>query len=97
MKKLLLLLLCVPGLVWANEPVIVEKKIACNWVPIVLENLTRDHQEHPVWVGRQDNTSYSLFLNTEKSTWTLIQFNREIACVIGAGTESQPLKPLSTL
>jgi hypothetical protein len=96
MKKILLLLLF-PGLVWANDPVIVEKKMACNWISVVLGNLTRDYKEQPVWAGKQEGTSYSLFINLEKSTWTLIQFNHEIACVIGAGTQSQLLQIPSTL
>ena len=97
MKKILIILLMLPHLVWAQEPVIVEKKIACNWLNLVLENLAEKYQERPVWVGQQDNTNYSLLVNPKKSTWTLIQFNKEIACVIGSGDQSQALATPSTL
>ena len=97
MKKTLIILCMLPHLAWAQEPVIVEKKIACNWLNPVLENLAQQYQERPVWVGRQDNTNYSLLVNPERGTWTLIQFNKEIACVIGSGNQSQPLPIPGTL
>lgn len=97
MKKILILLCMIPHLAWGQEPVIVEKKIMCNWLNLVLENLAENYQERPVWVGQQDNTAYSLLVNPKRGTWTLIQFNKEIACVIGSGNASNALNPPAAL
>jgi hypothetical protein len=86
MKKLLISVLLLPVLASAQGPVTVEKKVVCHWANVILESLAKDFEEKPIWAGvGADKTRYSLFTNTTGS-WTLIQFNEEVACIIGAGT-----------
>lgn len=85
-----------PTFVWAQDPVIVEKKIVCNWVSIVLSTLKNTHKEEPIWVGNdRDQSRYSLFVNPKNGQFTIVQFNHEIACILGAGETSVniPTKP----
>jgi hypothetical protein len=97
MKRGLLLVLF-PMCTWAQDPIAVDKKVMCNWTKPLLENLSKKHQEEPVWLGNgEQGDTYSLFVNPNTGDWTLVQFNNEIACVIGAGTRSQTLAPRSTM
>lgn len=89
MKKLLFGVLLLPVLAFAQEPVTVDKKVVCNWSRIILEALSKDFNEQPIWVGQgEGKTRYSVFSNNQGS-WTIVQFNEEIACVVGAGTKNQ--------
>lgn len=96
MKKLVLSVLLLPVLAFAkDEPVIVDKKVVCNWTKTILETLSEDFEELPIWIGQAgDQIHYSVFTSA-KGDWTIVQFNQEIACVIGAGSNSMniPIKP----
>lgn len=47
-------------------------------------------QEYPLWVGQSDdsNSSFVLFLNADKGNWTVLQYHKETACILGAGSNS---------
>lgn len=88
MKKLLALIL-ITGSVWA-EPTIVKKEVVCDRIEVVLKVFSgAEYQEKPIWLGSGNENeplnNYSLFVNQETKTWTIIQFNKETACVLGAG------------
>lgn len=89
MKKMFLSVLLLPVLAFAQEPVTVDKPVVCNWTRIILENLTKNFREEPIWVGQSVNeTRYSVFTD-KKGNWTIVQFDKEIACIIGAGEKGQ--------
>lgn len=91
MKLLLTLGLAVlPVFAVAKEPVIVDKSVACGDIKIVLKNLIEKYDEEPVWIGesKDDRSKYSLFLNNN-GAWTLIQYRGNVACIIGAGENSE--------
>jgi len=95
-KLLLSLLLLLPTIVLAQDPVVVEKQVVCNWVSVVLDSLKNTHKEEPIWLGNdRDRTRYSVFVNPKNGHFTIIQFNNEIACVLGGGNSSTnlPIKP----
>jgi hypothetical protein len=88
MKKLLALML-ITGSVWA-EPTIVKKEVVCASAEDIFKTLSSgDYQEKPVWLGagteNEPLINYSLWVNTSSKTWTIVQFNNKIACVIGTG------------
>lgn len=98
MKRILLLSLFFTGLAQADESVVVDKKVVCNWTKPLLENLAQTYKEEPVWLGQSGKeTRYSLFINPDTGAWTLVQFNQEIACVIGAGERNQIIAPRSSM
>ncbi len=98
MRYGLIFLLLVSGLVMADDPVVVDKKVVCNWTKPLLENLSKKHREEPIWLGQSSAEGrYTLFVNPDTGAWTLVQFNNEIACVIGAGERNQKIAPRSSM
>ncbi len=96
MKKILALLLSIPGFSLAQESVVVEKSVVCARTNIVLETLKETYKEEPVWLGNgNDRSRYSIFVNPKNGQFTIVQFNQEIACILGAGNSSVniPVKP----
>ena len=60
---------------------------------IIRELAGPQYQEMPVWMGLENTTGdrYGLFVNTDTGSWTLIQFDKTVACIIGAGERSQTI------
>jgi len=74
------------------QTVTVQKTLECASTPALIQGLQGSaFKEKPIWWGIQADSPasrYSLFVNDETKTWTLIQFNETIACVIGTGEAS---------
>lgn len=91
MRKFLLGVLLLPAFVLA-QPVTVEKPVVCEKTEKVIETLQNgQYKELPTWIGYDDKSRYALFVNTKTKTWTIIQFNETIACVVGAGEGSRQI------
>jgi len=94
MKYLLLLALLVGGLA-LTQAVTVQKSLTCAGTAEVVSALIgSDYREKPIWLGVETNTPpsrYSLFVNEQTKTWTLIQFDDTVACVLGTGEASTDL------
>lgn len=88
MKYLILLSLLVAGSVNA-QTVTVQKPVNCfDMEPLFRGLMGDDYKEKPIWMGSEPGTNlskYSLFVNQETKSWTMIQFNDQIACVLGSG------------
>ena len=97
MKKLLGLLLIIPLLTSAQSPsgpVTIEKTVVCDRTQNVLDVIINGrYQENPVWGGVDDDSRYGLLVNRETGTWTIIQFNKETACILGTGKSSRSMIP----
>ena len=91
MKYLLLFALLVVGLVTAQS-VTVQKPLKCGDTKTLIQGLAgEDYMEKPIWWGVEPGATvsrYSLFVNEQTKTWTLIQFDEKIACVLGVGEAS---------
>ena len=91
MKYLLLLVLLVVGLV-AAQSVTVQKPVECADTETLFRGLIgSDYKERPIWLGIQSDAplpKYSLFVNDQTKSWTLIQFDKKIAFVLGTGEAS---------
>ena len=90
MKKLLVSVILLPVLAVAQGPVIVEKPVVCEKVEIILNSLTKEFSEKPVWLGESSDSKYSVFVD-KKGSWTIIQFTDRIACILGAGETSKQI------
>jgi hypothetical protein len=87
----LLPVMLVLGLAVAQS-VTVQKPIECADTATLLRGLSgSDYKERPIWSGIDPSSTvskYSLFVNEETKSWTLIQFDDKIACVLGTGENS---------
>ena len=86
MKKLLILSLVFYSSVHAQELVELQKPLKCSDAQFVMSHFAKEYGEMPAWVGSTDtNTHITLLANKEKKTWTLIEYNDNMACVLGSG------------
>jgi hypothetical protein len=91
MKYLLLLVVLVIGIVTAQS-VTVQKPVECVNTETLFQGLiSSNYKEKPIWLGIQSDAplpKYSLFVNEQSKSWTLVQFDEKIACVLGTGEAS---------
>jgi len=77
------------------QSVTVQKPIECADTATLLRGLSgSEYKEKPIWWGIEPGATvsrYSLFVNEETKSWTLIQFDEKIACVLGTGENSTQL------
>lgn len=96
MRKLLVVsLFCVSTIVHAQSDlppgfVVTNKPMLCGPASVVFRNLaSKEINEKPIWLGQDENKSnYAIFVNSETSGFTIIQFGEQMACVLGLGPTS---------
>ena len=74
----------------ANAQGIVEltKPMKCSEVENVMNYFLDNHKETPIWVGKTvHNTYITLLANKDSRSWTMIEYDSRLACVLGAGEE----------
>jgi hypothetical protein len=86
MRKFLSGVLLLPALVMA-EPMEANKTIVCDDASKMLPLIAKQYGETSMWVGTDDNSKFTITVNTETQTWSIIQFNIEknIACLVDSG------------
>ena len=74
------------------QTITIQKPVECVDTETLFRGLiSSDYKENPIWLGIQPGTTllrYTLFINEKTKTWTLIQFNEKLACVLGIGENS---------
>jgi len=76
----------------ANAQVItVEKPVVCSDLKTVIENVSSNYQEEPFWSGSDSLSKFVIMSNKKTGTWTIIQYNDKIACIIGTGENGKLL------
>ena len=91
MRKLTMaFLFCLASSIANAEPFPSSKKVICDQLSIVLDTLATKFDEKVVWMGKDinDGTAYVLTANPKEHTWTYIQSDGKIACILGLGTGS---------
>ena len=70
-----------------------ERRFTCGKTQFVLSALTTTAQEKPIWVGTDTETKTQtvVLLNTKTLTWTVVQYDQNMACVLHSGTGFQIL------
>jgi len=86
MKYLLIGLLLVSSLSLA-QPFQSQKPLVCAEMDEVFKVIQEKYDEKPVLVSKdvKSDTQYVLMMNVKKDTWTMVQHNGEVACILGAG------------
>lgn len=85
MRNLILGVLLLPALALA-QPVTVEKTVVCDTTKTVIETLTgKEYQEYPFWIGADKNSRYVMLVNEKTSTWSFVQLNKDVACILSTG------------
>lgn len=86
-------------IVYAAELFTVSKPVICSDPKSIIEYLSgEDYREQPNWAGRDEKSRYVLMVNDKTKTWSMVQFNDTVACIIGAGESASRLnlgKPVS--
>jgi hypothetical protein len=61
----------------------------CGETEFVLRELMKEYKERPIWIGRTDKgLNYGIFANIQGKSWTMIQYNEKVSCIILVGSES---------
>lgn len=66
------------------------KSVPCDDARLIIKGLMERYGEVPVWGAKdlRDESRYLLTVNEKNGSWTLLQYTPELACILGAGTES---------
>lgn len=75
-----------------------NKPVVCYPTPDLLTVMQEKFKEELAFIVAHEyneETLIAMFVNTEKTTYTIIEFNHETACILatGAGFKLLPLKP----
>lgn len=64
-----------------------ERKFSCGETRFVISVLTKTAQEKPIWVGADPETKTQTMIlqNTKTLTWTVVQYDQNMACVLHSG------------
>ena len=64
-----------------------ERKFSCGETRFVISVLTKTAQEKPIWVGADPETKTQTMIlqNTKTLTWTVVQYDQTMACVLQSG------------
>ena len=64
-----------------------ERKLTCGKTQFVISLLTKNAQEKPIWSGvdPQTDTQTMILQNTRTLTWTVVQYDQDMACVLQSG------------
>jgi hypothetical protein len=87
------LLFClISSITHAQEIIDLQKQLKCSKAESVMNYFRDNFQEMPLWVGKTNTgTHITLLVNKETRSWTMIEYDASIACVLGAGdTSSKP-------
>jgi hypothetical protein len=69
-----------------------DKPVVCSDLKTVIETVSGDYQEEPVWRGSSGDSKFIMMANTKTGTWTFIQYNEKVACVLGTGDNGKPIR-----
>jgi len=61
------------------------KPVLCKPTKQLMAEVQTKYGESPVWFGEDDESHYVVMLNHKTRTWTWIQYNDTLACVLGYG------------
>jgi len=98
MKHLLLVIAGLLAAVAAWALTTVDKPVYCDEPKKIISSLVgQEYQEVPVWMGMSESNDsrYILMMNSTTKSWTIIQMNQQVACILGTGDRGQ-LAPKTT-
>ena len=90
MRSLLLaFLVCSSSL--ANAQFQYDYPIICDSTEKIIKSLMDNFKETLTWGGKHnsDNSVYSLWVDENTGSWTLLKMAPEVSCILGVGLESK--------
>ena len=75
----------------AQEVFTTKKEIDCASRDAVFESVLKTHGHTPVWTGIQGQFGFLLTENKKTGEWTMIQYDKTIACIIAEGVKAKPV------
>ena len=89
------LLFClISSIAHAQEIINLTKPMKCSDAQSVMNYFVDTHKETPIWVGKSvHNTHITLLVNKDTRSWTVIEYDTRIACVLGAGEDKSSSNP----
>jgi len=94
-KVVMAFLFCLTSSI-ANAQKIIDlnKQMKCSDPKTVMNYFAETHREKPIWVGKTvHNTYITLLANEETQSWTMIEYDDMLACVLGASEVESSSKP----
>ena len=87
MKYIFATLFCLTASVAHAQLQEYERRLNCGDTQFVMSALTKTAQERPIWGGvdLQTGTQTSVLVNTKTLTWTVVQYDHKMACVLQSG------------
>ena len=93
-KAMALLFCLISSIAHAQEIIDLQKPLKCSDAQSVMNYFVDTHKETPVWVGKSvHNTHITLLMNRETRSWTMIEYDSRLACVLGAGEDKSGSSP----
>ena len=78
----------------AQQIIDLNKAMKCSDAQVVMNYFVDTHKEIPVWVGKTVHNSHiTLLMNRETRSWTVIEYDARLACVLGAGEDKSGSSP----
>jgi hypothetical protein len=65
------------------------KPVICKATKALMTEVQDKYGEEPQWFGEDDDSHYVVMMNHKTKTWTWIQYNEDLACVLGYGQNVQ--------
>lgn len=66
-----------------------NKPVQCEKVEVVLETLKELYGENIFWYGKGGQDAYVILKNDKTHTWSLVQFDSKIGCILGSGVNEE--------
>jgi hypothetical protein len=65
--------------------------ITCAPAGVLLKELKETYKEEPAWLGNSvgDASYMAVFSDPKTGAWTVIKFNTDSACIVGAGIDGR--------
>lgn len=91
-------LVLLPLVTWGNRGQFTvtegKKTVVCAPVHDVLEFLSSEFEEQEQWRGLGSDSVTSLWHNPDTGSWTVVEFDQNMACLLATGTRSQTVQNL---
>ena len=82
-------LFCFAGSIVNAQDLEQSKPVKCFPLEETLKSLRERWHERLVWSGQGESSNFALFVNSNNGSWTLLQFDNDVACVLGVGHSSK--------
>jgi hypothetical protein len=100
MHKILITVAMSLAMTASAAPVISDKKVACFPLKQLVSILLDRYGEEPMLFGvseRNEDIGVGVYINKQTGTYTIIEFNKDAACVLSVGQNIQYRYPQNTL